>query len=296
MKAYYHNRPRVWRQTLWNWVQLVRLDKPIGIYLLLWPTLMALWLSSNGHPSLKNLIIFSLGTILMRSAGCAINDWADRDFDGHVERTQNRPLAKGAMSGKAALVIFAVLILFSFFLVCLTNWATIKLSIICLLLATLYPFMKRYTHFPQVVLGAAYAWSIPMVYSAAEHPINLDCILLYAASLAWTVAYDTQYAMADKPDDIKIGVKSTAIFLGRFDKLLIVSMQAFAMTLWVSIGWKLNLNIAYYAGISIAIILMIYQYQLIRFRDRGNCIKAFKNNHWVGMALFLGMAIALFRI
>ncbi len=271
------------------YIQLMRLDKPVGIYLLLWPTLCALWIAGDGHPSLSNLIIFVLGVIVMRSAGCVINDYADRHVDAHVERTQNRPLAQKVISSKQALLLFAGLCAFAFILVLFTNEFTIYLSFGGLLLAAMYPFMKRYTHLPQVVLGAAFAWAVPMAFAAEQNTLPDVVWLLYIATLTWTVAYDTQYAMVDREDDLKIGLKSTAILFGDGDKMIIGILQAFTLISWLMIASKIEAGWPVYISIAMSGGLFLYHQKLIKYRDREACFKAFLNNHWVGACMFAGL-------
>ena len=273
-------------------IQLMRLDKPVGIYLLLWPTLCALWIAGDGHPSLSNLIIFVLGVIVMRSAGCVINDYADRHVDAHVERTQNRPLAQKVISSKQALALFAGLCAFAFMLVLFTNEFTIYLSFGGVLLAFMYPFMKRYTHLPQVVLGAAFACSVPMAYAAQTNELPSIIWLIYTATVLWTVAYDTMYAMVDRDDDIKIGVKSTAILFGDADKVMIAILQGITIFCLLLLGSELALNVFYYLGLAVATALMVYQQKLIRGRDKAGCFAGFLNSHWVGVAVWIGLVLA----
>jgi 4-hydroxybenzoate polyprenyltransferase len=274
-----------------QYIKLTRLDRPIGTYLLLWPTLTALWIASGGFPSLKNLIIFSLGVLFMRSAGCVINDYADRHFDGHVKRTTTRPLAQGIVSEKEALILFLVLLVVSFLLVLMTNRLTVYMSFAGVALAALYPFMKRHTYLPQVVLGAAFAWAIPMAYTAAEAPLLDTVWLLFTAKVLWTVAYDTLYAMVDRDDDLKIGVRSTAILFGDADKLMVGVLQALSILTWFAVGLKEQLGALWWLALAIATGLMAYQQWLIRFRDRDACFQAFLNNHWVGLCLFIAVVL-----
>jgi 4-hydroxybenzoate polyprenyltransferase len=279
-------------QRLKYYAQLVRLDRPIGIYLLLWPTLWALWIASEGRPSLSLVIIFVLGVVLMRSAGCAINDYADRDIDPHVERTRNRPLAAGNISAKEALTVCLVLCLTAFVLVLQLNPKTIILSLGAVLLALTYPFMKRIHSLPQAHLGAAFAWGIPMAFTAMtnEWP-PLVAWVLFVASLCWTVAYDTMYAMSDREDDLKIGVKSSAIFFGKHDKLIIGILQVLTLVLLVSVGQLAHLGILYYLGLVIAAGFALYEQYLIKDRDRVLCFKAFLNNNGFGLAVFVGICL-----
>ncbi|MDU4484450.1 MAG: 4-hydroxybenzoate octaprenyltransferase [Enterobacter sp.] len=254
--------------------RLMRTDKPIGALLLLWPTLWALWLATPGVPPLWILAVFVAGVWLMRAAGCVVNDYADRKFDGHVKRTAGRPLPSGQVTGKEARVLFIVLVLLSFMLVLTLNTMTILLSVAALALAWVYPFMKRYTHLPQVVLGA------------------LSCWLMFLANILWAVAYDTQYAMVDRDDDLKIGIKSTAILFGRQDKLIIGILQVAVLALMVAIGRLNGLNWEFYWSVLVAGLLFAYQQKLIAKRERDACFKAFMNNNYVGLVLFLGLAMS----
>nr|WP_312241033.1 4-hydroxybenzoate octaprenyltransferase [Pantoea sp.] len=271
--------------------RLMRIDKPIGTLLLMWPTLWALWLADMAIPPLSILVVFVLGVIVMRAAGCVINDFADRKVDGHVKRTQGRPLPSGAVSEKEAKLLFVGLALAAFLLVLTMNRMTIMLSVVGLALAWVYPFMKRYTHLPQVVLGAAFGWAIPMAWSAVSETLPLVCWLVFIANLCWTVAYDTQYAMVDRDDDIKIGVKSTAILFGRFDKLIIGLLQLATLGLMALVGVLLQLNGAFYLALLAAAALFVWQQKLIVQRERSACFRAFLNNNYVGLALFIGVAL-----
>ncbi len=270
--------------------RLMRTDKPIGALLLLWPTLWALWVATPGLPPLWILAVFVAGVWLMRAAGCVVNDYADRKFDGHVKRTANRPLPSGDVTEKEARTLFVVLVLLSFLLVLTLNTMTILLSVAALALAWVYPFMKRYTHLPQVVLGAAFGWSIPMAFAAVSESVPLSCWLMFLANILWAVAYDTQYAMVDRDDDLKIGIKSTAILFGRQDKLIIGILQVAVLALMVAIGYLNQLSGAFYAAVAAAGVLFIYQQKLIANREREACFKAFLNNNYVGLVLFLGLA------
>ncbi len=269
----------------------MRLDKPIGIFLLLWPTLWALWLAAEGFPGWHLFLVFTLGVFLMRSAGCVINDYADRDFDGAVKRTRARPLATGKVTAGEALLLFVVLALAAFALVLTLNRFTIALSVGGVLLAAAYPFMKRYTWFPQLVLGAAFAWSIPMAFAARGNEVPELAWLLYIATLLWVLAYDTLYAMVDRDDDIRLGLKSTAILFGDADLAIIASVQALFMTGMLMVGGRADLGIWYYAGWLVAAGLIVWQLWSCRSRDRDACFKAFLNNNYVGMALFAGMVV-----
>lgn len=273
----------------------MRTDKPIGALLLLWPTLWALWVAAPGVPPLWILAVFVAGVWLMRAAGCVVNDYADRKFDGHVKRTANRPLPSGAVSEKEARILFAVLVLLSFLLVLTLNTMTILLSVAGLALAWVYPFMKRYTHLPQVVLGAAFGWSIPMAFAAVSESLPLSCWLMLLANILWAVAYDTQYAMVDRDDDVKIGIKSTAILFGENDRLIIGILQACVLVLMAVIGWLNGLHWEFYWSILIAGALFVYQQKLIRNRERGPCFQAFLNNNYVGLVLFIGLAMSYWQ-
>ncbi|MDO8342928.1 MAG: 4-hydroxybenzoate octaprenyltransferase [Cellvibrio sp.] len=271
--------------------RLMRMDRPIGTLLLLWPTLWSLWIAAKGVPSIKNLVIFVLGVIVMRAAGCVINDFADRKIDGRVERTKDRPLATGAVSSREALGLFAALCLIAFTLVLFTDPFTIKLSVGGLILAFCYPFMKRHTHLPQVVLGAAFAWGIPMAYAAEAGKLHEGMWLIYIAVVLWTVAYDTFYAMVDRDDDLKIGVKSTAILFGEQDRLMTGVLQVMCLYALLLVGNRFELGTFYYLGLAVAAGLFVYQQWLIRFRARAACFKAFLNNNWVGVAVFVGIVM-----
>lgn len=274
--------------------RLMRIDRPIGSLLLLWPTYWALWIAAQGTPSLHILIVFTVGVFLMRAAGCVINDFADRNFDGHVERTKHRPLPSGDVTEKEAKILFATLVGLSFLLVLSLNTMTIWLSVAGLALAWVYPFVKRVSHLPQVVLGAAFGWSIPMGFSAVSESLPLVCWLLFLVNIIWSVIYDTQYAMVDRNDDLKIGVKSTAILFGQYDKLIIGLLQIIMVSLLVVIGSLANLGMVYYGSLVLAAVLFVYQQQLMVNRERAPCFKAFMNNNYVGFILFIGMVISYF--
>lgn len=276
-----------------HYLKLTRLDRPIGIYLLLWPTLSALWLAAGGLPPLHLVLIFILGTTAMRSAGCVINDYADRHFDGHVKRTALRPLAQGLVSERAALTLFAALTLIAFALVLMTNRTTVLMSFVGLGLAALYPFMKRHTYLPQLFLGAAFSWAIPMAYTAVDAPFTAVTWLLYTANILWTVHYDTLYAMVDRDDDLKIGIKSTAILFGDADRLMVGLLQLMTWTAWLLLGIQADLGLFWGLGLAVAAGCFVYQQWLIRARERDPCFRAFLNNHWAGMALFVGLVIDL---
>jgi 4-hydroxybenzoate polyprenyltransferase len=275
---------------LYQYALLMRLNRPIGILLLLWPTLWALWIAGQGHPNILVTTVFVLGVILMRSAGCVINDYADRNIDPHVKRTRERPLAAKRVSEKEALILFVILCLIAFSLVLLMNILTIGLSVIAALLAAAYPFMKRYTHFPQVFLGAAFGFSIPMAFAAQTGEIPLIAWLLFVINILWTVVYDTLYAIVDREDDLLIGVKSTAVLFGKADKAIVATLQIIVIVLLLYLGQLISASYLYYIGIFIASMLAIYQQWLIKDREAAKCFQAFLNNHWFGMAVFVGIA------
>lgn len=272
--------------------RLMRTDRPIGSLLLLWPTYWALWIAARGVPDWHILIIFTIGVFSMRAAGCVINDFADRKFDGSVERTKNRPLPRGDVTEKEAKILFAVLVLVSFGLVLTLNTMTIWLSVAGLALAWVYPFVKRVSHLPQVVLGAAFGWSIPMAFAAVSESLPAECWLLFAVNIVWSVVYDTQYAMVDRNDDLKIGVKSTAILFGRFDKMIIGILQLVMILMLLWIGLMVNLSGIFYWSLLLAGVLFVYQQRLMADRERDPCFQAFMNNNYVGFILFLGMLVS----
>ena len=276
-----------------DFIQLARLDRPIGIYLLLWPTLWALWLAAEGVPSFHNFMVFTLGVILTRSAGCVLNDYADRNFDGVVKRTKLRPLVTGTIHPNEALTFAGILFFVAFLLVLTTDLLTIGLSFVGLILASVYPFAKRFTHLPQIVLGVAFAWSIPMAFSAESGELTQYTWLLFIASVLWTVAYDTQYAMVDRDDDIKIGLKSTAILFGELDNFMIVLFQTLALITLTLLSVQLKLSWPFYVTLILAACSFAYQYQLTKSRQRDHCFKAFLSNHWVGLVLFTGFVFSV---
>lgn len=273
---------------------LMRMDKPVGIYLLLWPTLWALWLASLGMPKVDVLVIFVLGVVVMRAAGCVINDIADRKIDGHVKRTQARPLISGVITVKQAWLCFFGLLLIALLLVLQLNIQTVYLSFVAVLLASMYPFMKRYTQLPQVVLGAAFSWAIPMAFMSVNQHLPSWIWWLYLANLAWTVAYDTQYAMVDRDDDLKIGVKSTAILFGRYDRLWIGVLQLITIGCFVIIGTLLQLPWPFWGGAGCMALMFIYHQRLLKTPTREACFKAFIQNHWGGLAIWLGLVFSFF--
>lgn len=271
---------------------LMRLHRPIGILLLLWPTLWGLWAAAEGLPNWLVLTVFVGGVVLMRSAGCVINDYADQEFDAHVERTRQRPLVQKRVSSKEALLLFVVLALTAFGLVLLMNRLTIYLSFVGAALAASYPFMKRYTHLPQFYLGVAFGWSIPMAFAAQTNSIPTLAWFLFAANVFWAVAYDTAYAMVDRDDDIKIGVKSTAILFGRYDRFMIGLSHTLCLVLLVLVGQLMKLDMIYYASLVVAAGIAGYQQLLISKRDKKKCFQAFLNNNWFGLVVFLGFVLS----
>jgi len=274
--------------------QLMRMDRPIGSLLLLWPTIWALILSAQGFPDIKVLIVFVLGVFMMRSAGCVINDFADRKVDGHVKRTSQRPLPSGKVSAKEAVILFLALSIASFLLVLTMNPLTIQLSFAGLVLAFIYPFMKRFTHLPQLFLGLAFSWSIPMAWAAQANELPLIVWFVFAINVVWTVAYDTQYAMVDRDDDLVIGIKSTAILFGRYDKMIIGGLQLLTIAMLIMLGNYYQLGASYYWGLLVAGGLFVYQQHLIRHRERQLCFHAFLNNNYVGMVVAAGLLISYF--
>ena len=273
-----------------HYKQLIRFDRPIGTLLLLWPTLCALWLASGGSPQISNLIIFSLGCLVMRSAGCVINDYADRKVDGDVARTKDRPIAAGNVGATEALQLFALLGVIAFGLVLLTNALTIQLAFVAMGLAALYPFMKRYTHWPQLVLGAAFGMATPMAYAAEMNSLPVTVWLLFCINVAWTVAYDTFYAMTDREDDIKIGIKSTAVLFGEFDRIITGTLQVIVLLGLGLLGRMYFMGNWYYLAWLVIAALFAYQQYLIKDRDPQQCLQAFLNNNYVGAVLFAGIA------
>jgi len=280
---------KVKRQRLRGYMLLMRLDKPIGIMLLLWPTLWALWIAGEGNPNLWVVVVFVAGVFLMRSAGCVINDYADREFDPYVERTRNRPLAVGMVTPKDALQLFVVLSVAAFALVLTLNTLTIMMSFVGAALAASYPFMKRLTYLPQVYLGLAFGWSVPMAFAAQTDAVPIVGWLMLIVTVLWATAYDTMYAMVDRSDDLKIGVKSTAILFGESDRTIIGIIQLVMLLVLLLIGQRLELSSIYFAAVLIAASLMFYQQRLIRQRDAMQCMRAFRNNNWIGVVIFAGL-------
>lgn len=273
------------------YIRLVRLDKPVGILLLLWPTLSALWLASDGKPNWILVIIFSLGTALMRSAGCAINDFADRDFDRHVKRTAERPLTSGKIVAWEAVMIAAVLALISFALILPLNALTKQLSVVAVIIAATYPYFKRFFAIPQAYLGIAFGFGIPMAFAAATNTVPADAWLLLIGNIFWAVAYDTEYAMVDRDDDLKIGIKTSAITFGRLDVAAVMLCYAASFAITLTVGWQHGMRGWFLAGLAVAAACALYHYTLIRDRDRMRCFAAFRHNNWLGAAVFAGIAL-----
>ncbi|OYW37604.1 MAG: 4-hydroxybenzoate polyprenyltransferase [Hydrogenophilales bacterium 12-61-10] len=278
-------------ERLTHYEKLMRLDKPIGILLLLWPTLWAQWLASHGQPDWLILWIFTIGVVVMRSAGCVINDYADRDFDAHVERTRERPLAAGKVSPKEALLLAGGLALLAFLLVLPLGKLVIGLSFVALFLAASYPFTKRFFAIPQAYLGIAFGFGIPMSYAALWGEVPLEAWLLLMANVVWAIAYDTEYAMVDRADDLKIGIKTSAITFGRFDRAAIGVCYAATLALLAWVGWQRQMDVVYYAGLGVAAAIAVYHLVLIRHRDPRQCFRAFLHNTWFGAAVFGGIAL-----
>lgn len=278
-------------ERLGHYERLMRLDKPIGILLLLWPTLWGLWFAGAGRPDVLIVFIFVLGTVLMRSAGCVINDYADRDFDPHVERTKNRPLAARQISTKEALILAAVLALLAFLLIVPLHQLVWLYAVVALFLAASYPFTKRFFAIPQAYLGIAFGFGIPMAFAAQLHAVPAMGWALLLANVFWAMAYDTEYAMVDRDDDIRIGIKTSALTFGRYDVLAVILCYAMMLTILAAVGWQAGRGAFYYAGLTVAAGLMGYHYTLIRNRERAKCFKAFLHNNWVGAAVFVGLAL-----
>ena len=276
-----------------HYFALMRIDRPIGTYLVMWPALWSLWLAAKGMPDIRLLMVFISGAFLMRSAGCVINDFADQHIDGHVQRTQHRPLATADITSKEALQLFVLLCLSAAALLLFTNALTASYAVLAFLLATLYPFTKRFTQLPQVILGMAFSCSIPMAFAAQTNNVPLVALALYFAVISWVVAYDTFYAMVDRKDDIKINVKSTAIFFGRYDRIITALLQLFFLALLILIGHQQALGTIYFSSLLIISGLFLYQQYLIKDRSPAACFKAFLNNNFVGMAVFIGIAADL---
>ncbi len=277
------------KSRLYQYYLLMRMDRPIGTWLLLWPTFWGLWIAAEGIPDIKFIIIFALGVFVMRSAGCVINDYADRKIDKHISRTKERPITSGKVSPNEALGLFAFCIAIAFFLVLFLNIYTVLLSFVALFLASVYPFMKRYTHYPQIVLGMAFSWAIPMGFAAQLNHIPEIAWLLYAVNIFWIVTYDTMYAMADREDDLKVGVKSTAIIFGEYDKLIIALLQTIFTVGMLLVAWLVQGGLFFYLGIAVSVLFSVYQQYLIRNRDPKTCFQAFLNNYWLGLMIFIGI-------
>lgn len=269
--------------------QLIRLDKPIGIVLLLWPTLWALWMASDGVPDYCLLFIFTLGTVLMRSAGCAINDYADRDFDKHVKRTVDRPITSGKIRPREALIVAAVLAIVAFLLILPLNALTKQLSVAAVIIAGSYPYFKRFFAIPQAYLGIAFGFGIPMGFAAVQNSVPAEAWWLLAANIFWAIAYDTEYAMVDRDDDLKIGMKTSAITFGRFDVAAVMLCYALSFAIILVVGWQFGLHFWFVAGLLVASACAVYHYFLIRTRERAGCFKAFRHNNWLGGAIFAGV-------
>ncbi|MCF6354341.1 MAG: 4-hydroxybenzoate octaprenyltransferase [Candidatus Polarisedimenticolaceae bacterium] len=280
-----------WRERMGHYARLIRADRPIGILLLMWPALWALWIAGEGQPDGGVVVVFIIGVTLMRSAGCAINDYADRKIDGKVERTKNRPIAAGLITPKEALMVFGALVALAFMLVLLLNWQTILMSFVAVTLAAVYPFMKRYTHLPQLVLGAAFGWAVPMAFTALTESVAPVGWLLFVATVIWALIYDTQYAMVDRDDDLKIGVKSTAILFGDMDLVIIGILQVTMLGILLLVGINAELGAIYYSGLAAAALLFLYQQYITRERDTKGCFAAFLNNNNVGAVIFAGLVL-----
>lgn len=278
-------------QKIKYYFQLMRFNKPIGTLLLLWPTLWALWIAARGLPSIKNIFIFIVGVILMRAAGCVINDVADRKFDLNVARTKLRPLTSGKISTRESIILFSILCAIAFILVLFTNKLTILLSFFAVIAAIIYPFMKRHTYWPQLFLGIAFSFSIPMAFAAETNHVSFIAWILMCANILWTIAYDTQYAMTDREDDVKIGIKSTAILFGKYDRMMIALFQFGFIFLLCYLGFLEKFSVIYFMSIFITVLFFIYQQILISKRQPSNCLRAFLNNQWVGMIIFLGILL-----
>ena len=283
-----------WQERFTAYEKLMRLDRPIGLLLLLWPALWGLWFVARGIPDHRILLIFVVGTVVMRSAGCIMNDLADRNFDPHVVRTRERPLAAGLVTPKEAIALACVLFLIALFLVLKLNRLTIMLAAAALAMTVIYPFLKRFFPFPQAWLGLAFGMSIPMAYAAYINFIPIAAWFMMVANMFWAIAYDTEYAMVDRDDDIRLGLKSSAILLGRYDVAGVMLSHALFLFMMVVVGTWYRLGLFYYLGIGIALTQVVWQFHLIRSRGRDGCFRAFLNNNWVGMAIFVGLALDLF--
>ncbi len=278
-------------QRLALYFRLIRLDKPIGILLLLWPTLTALWLASRGHPDFSLVLTFVAGTVLMRSAGCAINDFADRDIDRHVQRTAQRPLTSGLIHAWEAVMVAVVLALLAFCLILPLNLLTKQLSIAAVIIAGTYPYFKRFFAIPQAYLGIAFGFGIPMAYAAVLNAVPLEAWILLVGNIFWAVAYDTEYAMVDRDDDVKIGIRTSAITFGRFDVAAVMVCYAVSLALFFLVGWWQGLRSGFVVGVLVAAVCAAYHFWLIRGRDRAGCFAAFRHNNWLGAGLFFGVVV-----
>lgn len=287
--------PKHIQNRLRQYLLLARFDKPIGIYILLWPVLWALWVATDGAPDILILFVFCAGTVLMRAAGCVINDFADRKFDGSIARTKQRPMVTGEVKPKEAIILFCVLALSAFALVLLLNTMTIILSFVGVFLAVSYPFIKRYTHLPQAYLGIAFGWAVPMVFVATTETMPLVAWLMYLAVILWSLVYDTMYAMVDRDDDLKVGIKSSAILFGKHDRAIIAILQSIMLALLLAVGQLQLFGVYYYLGLAVAASLSIYQQKLIFYCRQDDCFKAFLNNNWLGMAIFGGLLANFFK-
>ena len=283
--------PPRWRERLGQYWKLVRGDRPIGVLLLLWPTWWALWIASEGVPAWGTLLVFTAGVWLTRSAGCVINDYADRWLDPQVQRTRGRPLATGAVSGREALAVFAVLMVAAFALVLMLNWLTVYLSVAGLFLAASYPYLKRYTYLPQVYLGLAFGWGIPMAFAAVQGSVPPVAWVLYCANILWATAYDTWYAMVDRDDDLRAGSKSTAILFGDMDLVAQGVLYALVFAALWMVGRQAQLGLVYWCALGLSMLLVMYEFHIARHRERDACFRAFLHNHWVGAAVFAGIAL-----
>ena len=280
------------RQQIPHYLRLMRFDKPVGIFLLLWPMLWAIWIAGQGKPSIKVVFIFICGAVIMRSVGCIVNDFADRHVDKYVQRTKMRPLANGAVNIVEAAMLFSILSLIALSLVLLLNRLTVELAMIGILLGIIYPFLKRITHLPQIWLGIVFSWSVPMAFTAVTGHIPIVAWVLFFSTMLWPIAYDTQYAMVDRADDIKVGIKSTAILFGCYDILVIALLQSGLLIVLGILGWYLQFNYWFYLGLLIALGLMSYQQILVCHRNPTDCFTAFRNNNWAGFFIFLGIVLA----
>lgn len=278
-------------QHLTLYLRLMRLDRPIGILLLLWPTLWAIWIASNGHPPLLILLIFVAGTVLMRSAGCVINDYADRDIDKHVKRTEQRPITSGQIAPREALWLAAALAIVALLLILPLNTLTLLLSVPAVLLAGSYPYTKRFLAIPQAYLGIAFGFGIPMAFAAIQGSVPAVAWWLLLANIFWCIAYDTEYAMVDRDDDIQLGIHSSALFFGKYDVIAVMACYAAALAILACVGYALHLGVAYYVGLLIAAGIAVYHYTLIHLRQRESCFRAFLHNNWLGAAVFAGIAV-----